>query len=174
MSDRELLTDINVTLKTPLPSPVSPCHPLQPSPVLTHCLRICSAPAHLRYAHYFTLDTWNANCIAYLHYGTYQLPLAQADFVKNLDKQFQASRAEQSFARSSYGSYGSKQAPAASSDTVASMVCSLSTTGLSVMLAFDVCVQTNQRLLVLSFITLADSVACNAHSLALNHHFILQ
>ena len=42
------------------------------------------------------------------------------------------------------------------------------------MLAFDVCVQTNQRLLVLSFITLADSVACNAHSLALNHHFILQ
>ena len=66
---------------------------------------------------------YNANYIAYFHSGTYQLPLAQADFVKNLDKQFQASRAEQSLARGSSGNYGTKQAPAASSDKVGSTVC---------------------------------------------------
>ncbi|KAL3144404.1 hypothetical protein ABBQ32_004155 [Trebouxia sp. C0010 RCD-2024] len=65
---RELLTDINVTLKTPLPSP--------------------------------------------------------AEFVRNLDKQFQASKAENSPANGVSGSYGLKEARAASSDTVASTMSS--------------------------------------------------
>ena len=42
------------------------------------------------------------------------------------------------------------------------------------MLAFDVSVQTDQRLLMLSVNILADSVADEAGSFALNNHFILQ
>lgn len=68
------------------------------------------------------VDALNANCIACLLSGIFQLSLAQAEFVRNLDKQFQASKAENSPANGVSGNYGLREARAASSDTVASTV----------------------------------------------------
>ena len=96
---RELLTDISVTLKTPLPSPVLLCTSL-PCDARTDAQDHSQKMLHIRFSVVCTV---------------------QADFVKNLDKQFQASKNEPSLLRGRSGSFVAKDGQArATSGTRAS------------------------------------------------------